>query len=200
MRITTVAAVLVATLTLTACTSSPEHKSGDAAPAGSAAASATPSTAPSTTPSTVPSSTAPTTATNRSLTLGPLGYGALRLGMTKEQALATGLLTPFEDSDGCDGADLKDGGGGALLSPTLGVAAIEAGARVATPEGVRVGTSLSDLRRAYPEWRSVTGDPDPDTRGSTPVPGNSKARYRIETRDGKVLSVTLQLTNQNCYE
>jgi hypothetical protein len=199
--ITTVAAALVATLALTACAASPEHMSGDAAPAGAAATS--PSTTPSATPSTAPStpSAAPSsTASKEPVRLGPLGYGALRLGMTKEQALATGLLTPFVDSEGCDGAPIKAGGGQALLSPTLGIAAIQAGAKVATPEGVQIGTSLSALRRAYPGWKSATGDGDEDARGYAAVPGNSKAQYRIETRSSKVSSVTLQLVAQNCYE
>jgi hypothetical protein len=202
MRIITVAALVATTLALTACTASPEHRSGDAAPAGSAAAS--PSTTPSATRSTAasatPSATPTGAASKEAVRLGPLGYGALRLGMTKEQALATGLLNPFAASEGCAGASIKGGGGEALLSPTLGIAAIQAGAQVATPEGVRIGTSLSVLRRTYPDWKSATGDREEDTRGYAAVSGNSKAYYRIETRNSKVMSVTLQLAAQNCYE
>ncbi|WP_327002963.1 hypothetical protein OHA72_49065 [Dactylosporangium sp. NBC_01737] len=204
MRATTVIAVITSAFLLTACTS-PDHQSGDAAPAGSAAApttSAVTSAATSAAPSTTAAASAgPSTGATATPTLGPLGYGALRLGMTKEQALATGLVTAFDES-GCPQAHVKglrEGQGWVVLSPRLGIAAIQAWPTLATAEGVRAGMSAVEVRRIYPNMDTADGDLA-NGRHYPKVPGNDKAVYRIATHDGKVSDVTLQLARQDCYE
>jgi hypothetical protein len=77
-------------------------------------------------------------------------------------------------------------------------------ARRRTPrvcEGIHLGSSQAELYRAYPSWKNAS-EPQPfaDGRGLVPVPGNSAAYYRIVKYKGKVVQLTLQLKNQDCYE
>jgi len=141
--------------------------------------------------------------------LGPDGFGALKLGMTAEQATATGLVARWPAAgDGCaQNTFLKSATGeatgaeGRVYLNDRGVQIIEAYPGVRTPEGVGVGTSRAALFKAYPGWRNVADeDPRADGRGQVAVPGNSKAVYRIVTIDGKVTELALQDENQDCYE
>jgi hypothetical protein len=208
MRTTSMVGTLTCLLLVAAC-SSPAHQNGNAAPAGSpdpttsaaATGSPTPSTpSPSATPSARPSSgaTRPTT-----LVLGPNGIGSLKLGMTRQQATGTGLLRAFgNNGGGCAPAALRAAPseeGIVNLSPTLGIATIDAYEGIKTPEGVRIGMSSADMLRIYPDWTRADGDAT-NGRGFAKTPGNSKAVYRIATRNGKVTQLTLQYANQDCYE
>jgi hypothetical protein len=136
------------------------------------------------------------------LVLGPDGVGDLKLGMSLPAALGTGLLTGKSavDPGGCDaGYRLKSTANSVIwFSADKKIIAIDAEA--ATPEGITVGSSRADVKRAYPKYNQVS-DPEPmDGRGLAAVPGNSKAQFRIMIEDDKVTSVTLQSTEQGCYE
>ncbi|GIF72265.1 hypothetical protein [Asanoa siamensis] len=191
MRITMPLAGALATLLLaTACGSPVQHQAGDAAPAGQPA----PTTAAAT--PTAPTTSAPPS-TKPALVLGPDGYGALKLGMSVKQAEATGLVGTFDNS-GCRLAKLNDSPPGQARglvhwSPEHGIVSIAGWPGLETAEGVRVGTSETEMRRIYPNWTAVDSG-----RGFAAVSDN--ARYRITVSDGKVTSVTLQSNNQNCYE
>lgn len=192
----------------TGCQSTPRHVEGEAGPAGSPATSPSSSqalTSPPggpTTPSSPTVSVSPTAAkspTRTKLTLGPNGIGPLRLGMTIAQAEATGVVKKFRSNPagGCASAYLIAGDGDVVLhSPLKGVATIDAPGSMKTPQGIGVGSSLSAVERAYPDFKF-----DPDiSRGYAAVPGNSKAVYRIAFRDGRVSQLTLQYRDQGCYE
>ncbi|MEU7928779.1 hypothetical protein [Micromonospora sp. NPDC049107] len=213
MRATSMVGTLTCLLLVAAC-SSPAHQDGNAAPAGSpepttsAVTTGSPipppispsSTSPSSTPSARPSSTAtrPT-----SLVLGPNGIGSLKLGMTRQQATGTGLLRAFaSNTGGCTPSYLRAARseeGAVLLSSTLGIATIDAYEGIKTPEGARIGMSSAEMLRIYPAWTAADGDAT-NGRGFAKTPGNSKAVYRIETVKGKVVQLTLQYANQDCYE
>jgi hypothetical protein len=137
-------------------------------------------------------------------TLGPSGFGALKLGMTLAQAEATHLLTPVSGAvpAGCDGrAQIKSAPKGTdftvLFSPDEGLAAINAWAGVKTPQGIHIGSSVASVHSTYHDWVGFSGD---EGRGYAAVPGNSHAVYRIEVSAGKVVALTLQLAEQDCYE
>ncbi|NUR31299.1 MAG: hypothetical protein HOV83_36555 [Catenulispora sp.] len=88
---------------------------------------------------------------------------------------------------------------GRLLAPDdRGLAAIVAYGDIATPQGIKRGSSYAELHRVYPSWVG-SGDHN-DGHGLVAVPGNDDAYYRIDVVGGKVDSVTLQLRHQDCYD
>jgi hypothetical protein len=136
------------------------------------------------------------------LVLGPDGVGDLKLGMSLPAALGTGLLTGKSavDPGGCDAGYRLKSTANSVIWFSADKKIIAIGAEAATPEGITVGSSRADVKRAYPKYDQVS-DPEPmDGRGLAAVPGNSKAQFRIVIEDDKVTSVTLQSTEQGCYE
>ncbi|GGO08870.1 hypothetical protein [Micromonospora parathelypteridis] len=210
MRTTPLVGTLTCLLLVAAC-ASPTHQSGNAAPAGSpdpttsAATTATPTSstpsAPST-PSTSSASPSPSARpssnpTTDSLVLGPKGIGSLKLGMTRQQATATGMLRPFAITERCSFSFLRAAPteeGTVTHSPTLGIAAIDVWPGIRTPEGLGIGMSSAEVLRIYPAYREGVN------AGYATTPGNDKAVYRIATKNGKVTALTLQFKNQDCYE
>ena len=145
----------------------------------------------------------PSPATPAALVLGPDGLGPLKLGMTRSEAEATGMVAAFRNepnSATClwrsqlSGAPA--GAGTVFYSETLGVATIDAYAGVTTPEGIGIGSSLAAVAQAYPGWQPN----ERLGRGHVAVPGNSQAVYRLAYADGKVTELTLQYAHQDCYE
>jgi hypothetical protein len=143
--------------------------------------------------------------------LGPTGLGALKLGMTSKKATATGLIVAWNGTPGA-GCGLRshleaahgvgDGNDGTVLySGDTGVEVIDAYPGISTPEGIHLGSTKAQMLKAYPDWvNAETANPHADGRGGAGVPGNADATYRIVTENGKVVELTLQYTNQNCYE
>ncbi|GLV52680.1 hypothetical protein TBS_32440 [Thermobispora bispora] len=134
-------------------------------------------------------------------TLGPYGYGTLKLGMSLKQARATGLLVQKFPGrgGGCSGWDLKKfrtpkNKAGVWISPRVGVAAIYAGKGMKTPRGIRLGSTFRQLKVAYPGIKK-------DMYGlyRVRVPGNSKAQYAFEVKRGKVTEFGILLRNQDCF-
>jgi hypothetical protein len=180
------------------------------APTPSTATPAPATTAPPSSAVPAPTPTAAVEAEPAAPVLGPDGLGSLRLGMTRDQAEATGLVEPFRNepsstqclwSSALTGAPA--GEGTVLHSETLGVATIDAYPGVQTPEGITFGSSLAAVESAYPGL--VLHDPGFDQnsrtgRGYAPVPGNSGAVYRIVFDDATVVALTLQYGRQDCYE
>ncbi|XVQ84992.1 hypothetical protein ACQP2K_40275 [Microbispora siamensis] len=135
--------------------------------------------------------------TSAGSTFGPYGYGGVRLGMTLKQAEATRTIVKKLDEGQCSGWDLKAhptgrDGVGLYISKDLGVALIEAPKGVKTPEGIKVGSTMKQVKKAYPRL---------DTTGNYPVavvPGNPKALYYFLSHRGKVYELALALKNQDC--
>jgi hypothetical protein len=182
----------------TATSSDPSAAATTAAAAATTAA-ATPAAA---TPAAATPAAAP--ATNSALVLGPDGLGALKLGMNRGQAEATGVVAPFTNepnSDQCRWRSKLKGApadkGTVLYSNTLGVASIDAYAGVRTPEGITIGSPLSAVDQAYPGWNRPTTDTG---HGHAQVPGHSQVVYRIAYAGGAVAELTLQYAHQDCYE
>jgi hypothetical protein len=213
MRKMSLLAIITACLALTAGCGSSTHKlGGDAAPAGGPSASASPSWTPSQPATTTPTTGGTVNAPPAPTVLGPTGFGALKLGMTEQQAEATGTIKPFKTvqlSDVCTKSSNLDGApsgqGTVLLNKNLGVAIIAAYPGVRTHEGLKIGDSLATAQRIYPNadvpW-SALGQPNRAINHAlVQVPGNSKAYYRIGISDaGKVDGIALQLMDQGCHE
>jgi hypothetical protein len=194
-RTVLVLAVAAALAPATGCGASPQRVSGAAEPAGGipSPAADTPSTAAGT----------PSTATARR-TLGPHGVGALKLGMTRDEANETQLVDWSGEryDNGCNPEyRLTYGGSDAVvwLSTDLGIASITAIPGLATPQGIELGSPAEAVRAAYPDWRTFTG-PGPEGRGHAAVPGNGDAVYNITIDDSEVVELQLQLRVQDCYE
>ena len=169
-----------------------------------------PTPAPSATPdaSLAPTTpAAPTSAAAAPLVLGPTGLGALQLGMTRQQAEATGLVKPFTHADdtNCawtttlvDAPPTDTTAGTVLASDMFGVAAIFAYGSIDTPEHIKLGSTNAEVTKAYPSA---------NLKGSTEhgnvfakVPGNGSASYRFELQGALVTEVALLLKEQNCTE
>ncbi|MEU1881451.1 hypothetical protein ABZ470_29485 [Streptosporangium sp. NPDC020072] len=136
-------------------------------------------------------------------TLGPYGYGAVKLGMTVKQAKATRKVvkkTPGAPSnDGCSGWDLKQfptpkDSVGVYISSKVGLAAIFAAKGMTTPEGIKIGSTAKQLKAAYPHIEKTF-------QGfySITVPGNKKAYYLFDITRGKVADYSISLNKQDCF-
>ncbi|WP_433376762.1 hypothetical protein ACQPZX_08460 [Actinoplanes sp. CA-142083] len=182
---------------------------GSPSPSVTSAATTSEPTSPpaSASASATPTRTATTAA---ALRLGPNGYGKLKLGMTADAASATGLIDPWVTTGpfgpGCvKNTHLKASGsdrGFVMVSSTLGVEIIDAyDGSMRTPEGIHLGSTAAALFKAYPDWKNAeVENPKAEGRGYAAVPGNDKATYRIVINKGKVVELTLQYKNQDCYE
>jgi hypothetical protein len=183
---------------------------------GALACSKSPAPAPSDEPTSPTVTASPDTSPSpEPLFLGPFGYGALTLGMTKSAANATGLTTGIDTGTpaGCGAA----GDGQLAGAPPLdfselqgwlvfqsgsgGLVSIYAFAGVETPQGIKIGSTKAEVVAAYPTFETFSGvDGEEDGRGGAPVPGNPDAHYRIVILDGKVFQLSLDANNQACYE
>ncbi|WP_433303178.1 hypothetical protein ACQP2F_11300 [Actinoplanes sp. CA-030573] len=120
------------------------------------------------------------------LVLGPQGIGKLGLGMTEEQADATGQVSitpgwPRTSTSTCSIVSL-DGGTSVHFSRDHGLAVITVAQAARTPEGIGMGASVAQVAAAYPGVRNAElGSPEEQVRFigylSAPVPGNAKAKY-----------------------
>jgi hypothetical protein len=222
-------ALLLTALAATGCAPAVERLDGQAAPAGiTTPTTSTPAATPAvTTPAgTPPAGTTPagttTSGTTTSgapsrspsastvlpprfrLVLGPDGLGGLRLRMTREQAEATGMIEGYEVEDfigNCGVSRLRGFGNTVYFTPGLGLSSIHAPDGVRTPEGIRAGSTVKELKAAYPTWEAIlTGDDDAHDYGWVDTPGNSKNAYRIDVKGGKVRSIALATEGQKCIE
>ncbi|MBT2493491.1 hypothetical protein J7E96_34330 [Streptomyces sp. ISL-96] len=122
-------------------------------------------------PSPVPSATT-------SRTLGPDGLGELTVGMTLDEAAATGEFERRPDKPGTCMSDVGTNGIRVGWSGKLGITSLTA-EDVRTPEGIGAGSTFAEVKRAYPEpaddlagtldeqiavigtiWTAVPGRPD----------------------------------------
>lgn len=215
-RTVAVLAAVVGLALVTGCESSPEPVAGTAAPVGGVTPAGTPSvTETTTTPQSSPTATtaeATTKETTRPpskpsarLLLGPDGVGELKLGMSRSRAVKTGLLDQVRDESGAGcNSDYQPKSAGPADAPVFfdgeqGLVSFTAYPGLATPQEIKLGSSLAAVKKAYRDWDVLTG-PGEDGRGHVAVPGNQDAVYNITIQDDQVVHMNLQLKTQNCYE
>jgi hypothetical protein len=80
----------------------------------------------------------------------PRNFGPLWLEMSGQEALATGLLGAVEGTDGSCTRYAGTFGGHVLVSAKHGIVRIGVTAPVTNPEGIHIGSTVGDVRTAYP--------------------------------------------------
>ncbi|NLT53187.1 MAG: hypothetical protein GXX79_01175 [Actinomycetales bacterium] len=130
------------------------------------------------------------------------GYRGLTLGMTWDQAVATGMVhgSPPEACMPVRGADKARH---VWFGDDMRVVAIDVGPGVRTTEGVRIGDSWNTVKRAYPQLKE--SDLRDTGRMYARHPGREDDEryggYRFSFVDGeKLAEITLESHAQNCYE
>ena len=127
----------------------------------------------------------PVARTSGDVVLGPTGVGKLELGMSEGEATATGQVRVS--------ADWKSKGKANCLIETVdemsfqfsrhhGLAVIMVPDQVRTPEGIRVGSSLTEVAMTYPRMSHPEfGSPRQQVKTfgefTAPVPDNPEAIY-----------------------
>jgi len=114
-------------------------------------------------------------------TIGPDGYKGLHLGQTAAEAEATGLLVDRQPGE-CTRYYLnpsegtQNPGGGVWIDQRVGLVFVSGTERTHTPEGITMGSTLDQVREAYPQLRPV---PPTDYVYTADVPGHPGANYRF---------------------
>ena len=151
-----------------------------------------------------PANSSPTT----SDTLGPDGYGPIKLGMTLAEALATGQITEFDlgrETSPCAGSPLPSDDPfashnppHAYISPTAGVVQILADPETTrTPEGISTRSTVGEFKTAYPDYE------EGEHVISAPVPGRPDYGYRIRVGsepDPQVMGLELYIRGATCFD
>lgn len=156
--------------------------------------------------SSAPATDSPTTtaAAADPSTLGPQGFGAVKLGASAADLTGAGLKV--EDSAQGDKAcpkvasiELPDGNfANVVISTKNGVSVIEATGPMHTPEGVKIGSTLDEVKKAYPQLKNLLGNENNGGANAAAVPGNPEASYQMFITNAKVTSLRLMLTNLDC--
>jgi hypothetical protein len=171
---------------------------------GCGAATSTPSTSASSTttgatasPATPPTSattvtTSPTTSVTATGILGPKGYGSLKLGMSYADAIATGQLEKSKAS--VFGWTVKGHPDAPVcLKKTGGLMAIFGDSSMATPEGIGLGSTLKQVKGAYPNLKQKLD------YFYAPTSATTRYIFLIQADNKKVHEWNLSTTDQTCF-
>jgi hypothetical protein len=183
--------VLVAALGLAACTSTPT-------PENNATSMPTSTTSPQ---ATVVTEVVTQTVTNPPAkpVIDAFGYGRLKLGMTRQQALDANLIGPDlpgpNPADNCTiheiiGTDQK-----AYVSKKFGTSSIWFTSGMTT-DGVGIGTAEAGFKAKYPDLPPMPGRSNSYQVGAA---GNAAAKFQFAVVDGKVGNALLMLNEQDCH-
>ncbi|WP_220147104.1 hypothetical protein [Actinoplanes hulinensis] len=94
-------------------------------------------------------------------------------------------------------------------STDRGIVAIPAWGRIATPEGIRIGSTLAQVKAAYPdfEWRTIGDVPEEDLGADDSGDAYSgrddeyqNVHYRFRFNKGKLTDLDLEHDEPACYE
>jgi hypothetical protein len=125
--------------------------------------------------------------------LGPSGYGSLRLGMSFDDAKATGLLSGAGTApESCGRYSLREGAAAVAavtISAADGIVSFQAtGAH--TPEQIQVGSTADQVAAAYPDLTRKTG--------AYTVPTGTGGRYVFTVDDQNKVDRLLLVGHGSC--
>jgi hypothetical protein len=132
--------------------------------------------------------------------IGPASFRALRLGMTYDEAAATGMVGAGDPvpATGCATYPLLVDGqpvGDVRISAAAGIEVLYPVVALHTPEGASNGWSVAQVKAVYPEIDEAAVA---DSGLAFPaVPGNPGAVYRLEFLD-ELVGIGLQSSAQPC--
>lgn len=207
-------AAVAGTIGLSACT--PAASSGPSTPTPS-----TSQTAPTTTSQTAPATSskpAPTSQATQALAaqpkpathglpgvIEPSSYGKLTIGMTRSQAMATGMIQSSSWTTGdCTFHSFYPGvqatyGNYVVISDKYGVVDITPppAAKVHTPAGVGIGSTIAQLKAAYP---AVTqGGMGYEKFWTIPVPNTDNIyTFVVDAKTNRVNQTYLLKQHEDC--
>lgn len=71
-----------------------------------------------------------------------------------------------------------------------------------TPEGIRIGSTFKQVKKAYPRLYKIMQHEDGGTYRVDKIPGSKikQAYYDFSISKGKVVAFKLGVWKQNCYE
>jgi hypothetical protein len=187
-----------------------------ATPGGPPASGAPTATRKPPAPSSAPPSYPPVGAAHTDpadLTIHPDHIGPLKIGMSLAAAKKTGLIVVNPDqenpsAEACVSAHWKGRSDDVwmVFNGKYGLRALDSFGNQKTPEGIKAGSTLAAVRRAYPHltWR-LDGDEIPDSRRTdgdalVDVVKGDGAHYRIDIQKSKVADVQLESDRSGCYE
>lgn len=197
--ITLIAAVTLGGIALVGCSSTSVGAGSSSAPTMSATSAVT-TTVASPVPSTSSAPPGTATKTPAAAAFGPDGFGALKLGMSRADALATGLITDAPAAEGgCAGHKYKahqvpENSYPVGISSTKGLSTLYAVGGMRTPEGIHLGSTKEQVTKAYPGIVHNVND------YRVKVPGNAKAFYSMGfDQSGKLSTLGLAIDGQECF-
>jgi hypothetical protein len=133
-------------------------------------------------------------------TIGPLGIGELQLGMFTWEAPAASLVKTLPSQGGCEIFAIKalpkpdPGSTHGYATENQGVMTLFAQEGMTTPEGIGLGSTLDEIRAAYPRAeKTVHG-------WSVPVAGFTDRSYLFGIdEDDELEELALTLDTQSCF-
>ncbi|MEZ6024098.1 MAG: hypothetical protein R3C16_11955 [Hyphomonadaceae bacterium] len=130
--------------------------------------------------------------------MSPAGYGALRIGMTPEEASSalghTLIADGSEDPAACETYHLEPDvapQGMRFLARDGRIARIDdyGSEGVATPDGVAVGSTIDDVLAFYPNAMEEAGEDDARATTLTAWTTPNEAGYRFHVFEGRVTAI-----------